>query len=348
MLSIEKRAFGILPDGTAVEQYRLTASGGLKVSVLTYGATLQAVKFAGKDVILGYDRLEDYINAKDSYQGATVGRYANRIAGGTFALDGRTYDVGCNEAGRGHLHGGVHGFDKKVWEAAVLDEGDEPCLRLSMVSADGEEGYPGRLTVSVTLAVTADNTLRLSYEAASDKDTVLNLTNHAYFNLNGYDGGDVLDTVLTLHADAITPVDDRLIPTGELLPVEGTPFDFRKGQTIGAALAASHPQLKIGGGVDHNFVLDDNRRLRHAVHAVSPRSGLAVDCWTDLPGVQVYTANFLGEDAGKGGINLYRHQGFCMETQFFPDSPNHPEFPSTRLKAGEAFHSVTAYRFTQT
>ena len=143
-------------------------------------------------------------------------------------------------------------------------------------------------------------------------------------------------------------MDDRLIPTGELLPVEGTPFDFRKGQTIGAALAASHPQLKIGGGVDHNFVLGDNRHLRHAVHAVSPRSGLAVDCWTDMPGVQVYTANFLGEDAGKGGINLYRHQGFCMETQFFPDSPNHPEFPSTRLKAGEAFHSVTEYRFTQT
>ena len=344
---MQRKPFGQTRDGQAVEAITLD-NGQLSCTFLTYGATLQAVKFAGKDVILGYDRLEDYINAKGSYQGATVGRYANRIAGGTFALDGRTYDVGCNETGRGHLHGGVHGFDKKVWEAAVLDEGDEPRLRLSAVSEDGEEGYPGRLTVSVTLTVTADNTLRLSYEAASDKDTVLNLTNHAYFNLNGYDGGDVLDTVLTIHADAITPVDDRLIPTGELLPVKGTPFDFRKGQTIGAALAASHPQLKIGGGVDHNFVLGDNRRLRHAVHAVSPRSGLAVDCWTDLPGVQVYTANFLGEDAGKGGINLYRHQGFCMETQFFPDSPNHPEFPSTRLKAREAFHSVTEYRFTKT
>ena len=347
VLSIEKSAFGVLPDGTAVEQYCLTASGGLKVSVLTYGATLRAVEFAGKDVILGYDRLEDYVNAKGSYQGATVGRYANRIAGGVFTLGGQTYDVGCNETGRGHLHGGVHGFDKKVWAASVLDEGDEPSLRLSITSADGEEGYPGRLEVSVTVTAAADNTLRLSYEAQSDKDTVLNLTNHAYFNLNGYDGGDVLDTALTIHADAITPVDDLLIPTGELLPVEGTPFDFRAGQTIGAALAASHPQLEIGGGVDHNFVLGSERAMRQAIRAVSPRSGIAVECWTDMPGVQVYTANFLGEDAGKGGVPLYRHQGFCMETQFFPDSPNHPAFPSTLLQAGETFRSVTEYRFAR-
>lgn len=327
MLSIEKRAFGILPDGTAVEQYCLTASGGLKVSVLTYGATLQAVKFAGKDVILGYDRLEDYINAKGSYQGATVGRYANRIAGGTFALDGRTYDVGCNETGRGHLHGGVHGFDKKVWEAAVLDEGDEPRLRLSAVSEDGEEGYPGRLTFSVTLTVTADNTLRLSYEGGSDKDTVLNLTNHAYFNLNGYDGGDVLDTVLTIHADAITPVDDRLIPTGELLPVEGTPFDFRKGQTIGAALAASHPQLKIGGGVDHNFVLGDNRACATPCTRSAPAAAWPWTAGPICPACRCIPPTSSGRTRAREGSTSTGTKASAWKPSFSPIAPIIRNFP---------------------
>lgn len=345
-MAMEKRRFGRTADGQEIERYILQGAGGLRVSVLTYGATLQAVEFRGKDLLLGYDTLEEYMTAAGSYQGATVGRYANRIAQGRFTLGGRVYDVGCNEKGRGHLHGGVHGFDKKIWTAQVLSEGDAPCVKLSTVSEDGEEGYPGRLGVSVTVTVSADNVLRLAYEAASDADTVLNLTNHAYFNLNGWDGGDVLDTVLTVAADAITPVDSLLIPTGELLPVEGTPFDFRQGQSIGQALAGEHPQLTIGGGLDHNFVLGMDRRMRQAIHAVSPRSGIAVDCRTDMPGVQIYTANFLNEKAGKGGVKLYRHQGFCMETQFFPDSPNRPEFPSTVLKAGETFRSVTEYAFS--
>ena len=345
-MAVEIMGFGRLADGHPVEKYVLTGGGGLRVSVLTYGATLQAVEFRGKDLLLGYDSLEDYVEKNSSYQGATVGRYANRIAGGLFTLNGRTYDVGCNEEGRGHLHGGVRGFDKRIWSAKVLTDGDTPSICLSRISEDGEEGYPGRVEVSVTMTVEPDNVLRLTYDARSDADTVLNLTNHGYFNLNGWDGGDVLDTVLTIGAHAITPVDERLIPTGELLPVEGTPFDFRQGQTIGAALAGSHPQLTLGGGVDHNFVLGMDRRMRQAVHAVSPRSGIAVDCRTDLPGVQIYTANSLEEKAGKGGVNLYPHQGFCMETQFFPDSPNQPGFPTTVLKAGKAFHSVTEYAFT--
>lgn len=345
-MSVEKSDFGRTADGSVVEKYVLTGAGGLRVSVLTYGATLQAVEFRGKDRILGFESLKDYIQAKGSYQGATIGRYANRIARGRFTLNGRRYDVGCNEAGRGHLHGGVHGFDKKVWNAQVLEKGDAPSLRLSTVSDDGEEGYPGRLEVSVTVTVSADNVLRLAYEARSDADTVVNLTNHVYFNLNGWDGGDVLDTVLTVAADAITPVDEMLIPTGELSPVEGTPFDFRQGQSIGAAQAYDHPQLRINSGLNHNFVLGQERQMRQAVHAFSPRSGIAVDCRTDLPGVQIYAANFLDEEAGKGGIKLYRHQGFCMETQFFPDSPNHPAFPSTVLKAGDIFRTVTEYAFT--
>lgn len=346
-MPVTRKLFGYLPgNGAEVEEIVLQSASGLQASLLTYGGVLHRLDYAGKDLVLGYDRLEDYIERNGSYQGAMIGRYANRIAGGKFRLGGVLCDVGCNEEGRGHLHGGARGFDKKLWTAEVLEEGDAPSVRLSLVSEDGEEGYPGRLEVSVTVTLEGD-ALRFAYRASGDKDTVVNLTNHAYFNLNGWDGGDVLDTVLTVEADAITPVDGRLIPTGELLPVEGTPFDFRGGKPIGEALRGRHPQLDIGGGVDHNFVLGTDRAFRHAVRAASPRSGLAVDCFTDLPGVQIYTANSLEEEAGKGGVRLYPHQGFCMETQFFPDSPNQPAFPSTVLKAGETFSSVTEYRFSR-
>lgn len=345
-MMVKREPFG-QANGQPVERYILSGKGGLEAAVLTYGATIQALRFAGRDLVLGYDTLEGYQNAAGSYQGATIGRYANRIAEGRFMLNGVSYDVGCNEAGRGHLHGGVRGFDKKVWTAQVLDDGEEPAVRFSTEAADGEEGYPGRLQVSVTIRVTADNTLKLVYDAVSDRDTVFNPTNHAYFNLNGWDGGDVLDTQLTVYADAITLLDERLIPTGEILPVEGTVFDFRQGKAIGEAVLSSHPQIQIGGGIDQNFVLGMDCRPRHAAHAVSPRSGIAVDCTTDRPGLQVYTANGLKEQDGKGGIPLYRYQGFCLETQCFPDSPNHPEFPTTTLRAEEPFHSVTSYRFTQ-
>lgn len=346
-MGVRQSVFGRMKDGVQVDRFELEGEGGLRLAVLTYGATIQSLIYKKKDVVLGYDRLEDYRTGNTSYQGATVGRYANRIAGGRFHLNGASYDVGRNEGGTGHLHGGFRGFDKRIWSAAILDDGGEPAVRLTYRSADCEEGYPGDLEMTVTFAVTADNALHIRYEGVSSKDTVLNPTNHAYFNLNGYDGGDVLDTVLTLYADCITPVDGRLIPTGGLMPVEGTPFDFRQGKPLGRDIGAPDPQLRLGNGYDHNFVLGLDRRQRLAASAYAPRSGIRMECSTDLPGVQLYTANGLKEAAGKGGIPLYRHQGFCLETQFFPDSPNQPAFPSVLLKAGEQFVSETIYRFSE-
>ncbi len=344
-MSITRAPFGAMPDGRPVERFTLEGENGLSASILTYGATLQSLCFAGKDVVLGYDSLEDYRRC-GGYQGATIGRYGNRIAAGRFTLNGLTYDVGCNERGRGHLHGGTEGFDKRLWNADILSEGGEPSVRFSLTSEDGDMGYPGRLEVSVTFTVRADNALELAYRAVSDKDTVLNLTNHAYYNLNGYDGGSILDNVLTIDANAITPVDDKLIPTGELLAVEGTPFDFRGGKPIGQDMDDPLPQLRLGGGFDHNYVLNGTG-FRRVLSAFAPKTGIRMDCLTDQPGVQLYTANGLKQAVGKGGVALYRHQGFCLETQHYPDSPNHANFPSTTLKAGETFESVTRYAFSK-
>ena len=344
-MSITRAPFGALPDGRPVERITLEGRNGLSASILTYGATLQSLCFDGRDVVLGYDSLEDYRRC-GGYQGATIGRYGNRIAGGRFALGGTTYDVGCNESGRGHLHGGETGFDKYIWDAEILSDDGEPSVRFSLVSADGDMGYPGRLTVSVTFTVRDENALELAYRAVSDKDTVLNLPNHAYFNLNGYDGGDILDNVLTIDADAITPVDGKLIPTGEFLAVEGTPFDFREGKPIGQDIEDPLPQLRLGGGYDHNYVLNGSG-FRRVLSAFAPKTGIRMDCLTDQPGVQFYTANGLKTNVGKGGAGLYRHQGFCLETQHFPDSPNRPQFPSTLLKAGDLFESVTQYVFSK-
>lgn len=342
-MGIQKLAFGKLPDGRSVERYTLEGAGGLTAAVLTYGATLQSLRFRGKDLVLGFDDLDGYLHIKGSYQGATIGRYGNRLADGRFSLNGKAYDVGRNENGQGHLHGGENGFDKRLW-TAVLADGEEPAVAFSRRSADGEEGYPGNLDVTVTFTVTAGNALRIAYEARTDADTVVNLTNHAYFNLNGFDGGDILDTELSIDADAITPVDARLIPTGEQRPVEGTPFDFREAKPIGRDIDADDPQLAIGGGYDHNFILNGTG-MRPFATARSPRSGITMTCATDQPGVQFYAGNALAEDAGKGGKPLYRRQGFCLETQHYPDSPNQPSFPSTLLRAGESYRTVTEYRF---
>lgn len=339
-MSIQVKEFGRLEDGGLVQQYDLQGAGGLAVSLLTWGATLQAVRFAGKDVILGFDTLTDYRENNHSYQGATVGRYANRIADGRFTLDGKTYTVSPNENGCTHLHGGFTGFDRKNWAAQVLSDGDAPSVRLTCVAEDGEEGYPGRLETAVTFTVTAENALVIRYDAVTDAPTVVNLTNHAYFNLNGWDGGDVRDTVLCINADRYTPVDDRLIPTGALAPVEGTPFDFRAPKAIGRDLSDELP------GYDHNFVLN-GEGLRCALTAYAPGTGIRLECWTDQPGVQLYTATALEESTGKGGRPMGRLQAFCAETQHFPDSPNHPEFPSTVLRPGEGLQSVTEYRFSR-
>ena len=345
LMGIQKEAFGRLADGRAVERYWLEGKS-IRMAVLTYGATIQTIDYAGKDIVLGYDTLEGYVHG-GSYQGASIGRYANRIDAGRFTLNGQHYDVGCNENGIGHLHGGKIGFDKKVWNAQIVQDTDEPSLMLTQVAEDGEEGYPGTLRETVTYTVTAEDVIRISYQAVSDKDTVVNLTNHAYFNINGWDGGDILNVGLQIFADAITPIDKRFVPTGELMPVEGTPFDFRQPKTIGQDIHADHEQLKLAGGYDHNFVLGMTREFRHAVSAYSPATGLRLDCYTDLPGVQLYVANMLNEPGGKGGKALYPHQAFCLETQFFPDSPNHPEFPSAVLKAGDVWTSVTEYRLSK-
>ncbi len=341
-MSVTRKAYGVLPDGEAVEQVTAVGEGGLSVSVITYGATITHLVFEGKDVVLGYEDLEGFRTGGGSIN-VTVGRYANRIAGGVFELNGTTYDIGRNEKGITHLHGGVEGFQAKNWTVVSVEDA---AFTLRLVSPDGEMGYPGNLTVDVRFAVLPDNTLAIGYTATTDADTILNLTNHAYFNLNGYDGGDTLDTLLQIHAEAITPIGATLIPTGERLPVDGTPFDFRTAKPIGRDIHADHEQLRFGNGYDHNFVLGDTMERRLAVVAESPRSGIRMACYTDQPGVQLYTANFLNSPFGKGGA-MTPHQGFCLETQHFPDSPHHPAFPTVVLKAGETFRSTTEYAFSK-
>lgn len=326
----------------SVKKYILK-SDELQVSVLEYGATVDSILFNGKDVCLGFDDMAGY-KANTSFQGATVGRYANRIAAGKFTLNGTEYDVGCNENGRGHLHGGKIGLDKKLWQAEIISQ-EPACVRFTNTLADGEEGYPGNMSVSVTFTIEGA-TWKLKYEATTDKDTVFNPTNHTYFNLNGYDGENILSTELKLNASAITPVNEMLIPTGELMPVKGTAFDFNEMKPIGRDIEDTHPQMLLGGGYDHNFVLGDTREMRHAAKAVSPITGIVLDCYTDMPGIQLYTANTLGEPTGKSGKPLGKNGGFCLETQFFPDTPNKPQFPSAVLKKDETFVANTKYCFS--
>lgn len=341
-MSVTQTEYGVLPNGEKVKQLTICGEGGLSVSFITYGGTMTNLEFNGKDVVLGYTDLETYRIGGGSI-GVTVGRYANRIAGGKFELNGIAYDVGCNEKGRNHLHGGTEGFQVKNWTVASVEEN---AFTLQYVSPDGEMGYPGTMTVSVRIAVSAENALLLEYTAVSDQDTVVNLTNHAYFNLNGYDGGDILDTLLQINAEAVTAINEQLIPTGEYLSVEGTPLDFRTAKPIGRDIRADYEQLNFGSGYDHNFILGDTSERRLAVTAICEKSGIRMDCYTDQPGVQLYTANFLNSDFGKGGP-MSQYQGFCLETQHFPDSPHHAHFPTTVLKAGETFHSVTEYHFSK-
>ena len=341
-MNTQKTLYGTMPDGTEVYKVTLTGKNGMSLSLITYGGIITELHFGDKDVVLGHTCLEDYLRSDGSVC-VTVGRYANRIAGGKFPLNGEIIDVGCNETGRGHLHGGTIGFEKRVWDITELSENS---VTIRYVAADGEMGYPGELTADVTFTLEDNDALAIVYRAATTKDTVYNPTQHAYFNLNGFDGGDVLDTELQIFADEITPVDTLLIPLPDRMPVEGTPFDFRTPKAIGKEINGDHEQLKIGGGYDHNFCLGDDCTYRLAVSAYSPRSGIRMDCYTDQPGVQLYTANFLNNAFGKGGA-MFKHQGFCLETQHFPNSPNRPDFPSTTLKAGDVFQSITRYTFSK-
>lgn len=343
-MAITIMPFDRLPNGQAVDKVVLKNAYGTEVSLLTLGATIQSFVYDGKDIVLGFDRALDYFES-GAYIGATVGRVCNRTADGCFALNGTTYQLNCNEPDRRvHLHGGNVGFDKKIWECTVLDDGDEPSVAFEMQSADGEEGYPGNLRVRLIYTLTADNTLALDYTAASDQDTPLNLTNHVYFNLNGCDGASVCNHRLRIYAEQYTPVTERLVPTGEYASVESTCIDFRQFREISVALQGEDACMAFTGGVDHNFVLAHQKRtLSEAAVAYSPETGIRVRCCTDLPGLQVYTGNFLDEKGGKYDLVWGKHQGFCLETQFFANSVNEPRFPSIILKKDDIFTSHTTY-----
>jgi aldose 1-epimerase len=349
---VKKGEFGRTADGRAVEVYTLTNRRGAEARVITYGATLVSLKVPDRngrfaDVALGYDDLASYEADRTNYLGATVGRYANRIAKGRFTLGGVEYTLATNN-GPNHLHGGLQGFDRVVWEATPLKTRGGAALRLAYLSADGEEGYPGRLTVTVKYTLTDANELKIEYLATTDKDTVVNLTNHTYFNLAGHDAGaDILGHLLTVGASRFTPTDATAIPTGEIRAVRGTPFDFTRATAIGARIEQPDEQLKFGAGYDHNFVLDGGAaRLRRAATAYEPKSGRQLEVWTTEPGIQLYTGNYLSGQRGKGGAVYARRHGFCLETQHYPDSPNRPDFPTTVLRRGQTFRSATVYRFS--
>jgi aldose 1-epimerase len=344
---VDKAEFGKLPDGTAIESFTLYNSLGASAKVITYGATLTELHVPDKngkmgDVVLGFDNLEGYLG-QHPYFGGTIGRYGNRIAKGKFTLDGKEYDLFLNN-GPNSLHGGQIGFNRRVWKAEELKEKDGAAVRFSYLSKDGEESYPGNLKVSVTYRLTNTNELKLQYSAETDKDTVLNITNHSYFNLSGTDTGNILKYILYINADKYTPVDSTLIPTGELASVTGTPLDFLKPTAIGARIA----ELKEIGGYDHNYALNGKAgTLRVAAKVTDPESGREMEVLTTEPGVQFYSAIGLnGSIKGKGGVAYEKYGAICLETQHFPDSPNQHNFPSAELKPGEHFHSETIYKFT--
>jgi aldose 1-epimerase len=351
MPAYQVEPFGTTRDGEDVELYTLTNSDGVEVRITNYGGIVTHLLVPDRDgvpgdVVLGCDSLSGYLEGTP-YFGAIVGRYGNRIARGRFLLDGVEYSLATNN-GDNHLHGGSRGFDKVVWAAEPYQAESEAGLRLSYVSEDGEEGYPGRLTVTVTYALTNENELRIEYLAETDKPTVVNLTHHSYFNLAGHDSGDILGHELELAASRFTAVDSGLIPTGELRQVAGSPMDFRERLSIGARIDAADEQLRFGGGYDHNFVLDAyDGSLRFAARVYEPTSGRVMEVYTSEPGIQFYSGNFLdGSNVGKGGTPYEHRAGFCLETQHFPDSPNQPHFPSTVLRPGERYESTTIYRFS--
>ena len=347
-----KTSFGKMPDGQSIDLYTLINRQGIKVTITNYGGrvvSLFAPDRAGRvaDVVLGFDDLSGYL-AQNPYFGALVGRYANRIANGEFKLEGTEYHVPQND-GPNALHGGIRGFDKRVWTARDVSK-ENPSLELTYLSKDGEEGYPGNLSVKVIYSLTDNNELQIDYTATTDKDTVLNLTNHSYFNLAGQGNGNILNHQLTINADRFTPINSTLIPTGELRPVDGTPFDFRQPAAIGARINDDNEQMKFGRGYDHNFVVNHKGTgLVLAARVRDPESGRVMEVLTTQPGVQLYTGNFLdGTIHGKGGKVYGYRSALCLETQHFPNSPNQPNFPFAELKPGKTFQETTVYRFPAT
>jgi aldose 1-epimerase len=345
---VTSQPFGKLPDGTPVEIFTLS-DGAFEARITNYGGVVVSLKSPDRngksaDIVLGFDNVDGYYanfnGPSDAFFGALIGRYANRIAQGSFTLEGKKYSLPLNN-GANTLHGGPHGFNNVVWNAKTISNGVE----LRYLSKDGEAGFPGNLTAIVRYTLVKGD-LRIEYTATTDKATVVNLTNHSYFNLTG--SGDILGHQLTLHASRFTPVDSGLIPTGELKSVEGTPFDFRQAHTVGERINANDDQLHLGHGYDHNWVLDGGgAKLVEAAEVYDPVSGRVLKVLTDQPGIQFYSGNFLdGSVKGKGGKPYQQHAALCLETQHFPDSPNHPDFPSAKLKAGEHYHTVTVFSFS--
>jgi aldose 1-epimerase len=346
---ISKREFGKLADGTTVDIYTLRNRKGLEVEITNYGGAVVSIRTPDRggrmaDIVLGYSDPAGYV-ADTSYFGTLIGRYANRIAQGKFTLNGVEYQLAKNN-GVNHLHGGVQGFNKVVWQAREVSRRNGVALELTYISKDTEEGYPGKLTVTATYSLSDANELRIEYSATTDKETVVNLTHHSYFNLAGAGAGDVLNHQLKINANRFTPVDETLIPTGELKTVKGTPFDFSRTTAIGSRISQADEQLVRGKGYDHNFVLNKKgRELSLAAIVYEPSSGRAMEMWTTEPGMQLYTGNFLDKVHGKEGKIYDYRGGFCLEAQHFPDSPNKPAFPSTTLKLGERYTQTTIYKF---
>lgn len=352
MARIEKRILGIV-DGKTVSAFRLTNASGATADISDYGGTWFSLVVPDRDgkpgdVVLAPDTAETLVRPH-SFFGVLVGRFANRIGKAQFTLNGKPYPLEAND-GLNTLHGGVTGFDKRLWDAEIIGTGDDQRLLLTLESSDGESGYPGNLKVKVTYSWSDDCALSILYEAETDADTVINLTNHAYFNLSGHNAGSILDHEIAIDSDCITPIDGTLIPTGVLMPVDGTPFDLRKGAVIGTAIAgeASDAQLTFAGGFDHNYVLNARGDLSREVATLkSAATGRKMTVRTTKPGIQFYSGNFLtGQSKGKDGANYPRRSGLCLETQFFPDSPNKPQFPSCVLKPGETYRHETVYTFS--
>jgi aldose 1-epimerase len=352
--TLEKTLFGEMPDGSSVVKYTFTNARRMKVSILTYGGIIQSIVVPDRDgnlgdIALGFDRLEDYLK-RSPYFGAIIGRYGNRVAQGRFTLKGKQYQIPIND-GPNALHGGPEGFDKKLWKSTPINGSDWIGVELAYLSPDGEMGFPGNLAVTVRYTVNNENELRIQYSAVTDKETIVNLTNHTYFNLAGAGNGTVLDTVGQINADRFTPIDKALIPTGELHDIKGTPLDFREPTAIGANILADHEQLRCTepkqGGHDFNWILNHPGDLRAlAARFTDPKSGRTVEMYTTEPAVQFYSGNFLdGTLRGKDGL-IYAHWGaFTLEAQHYPDSPNHTHFPRTELSVGDQYSQTTIYKF---
>lgn len=349
--TVMKTSYGQLPDGTPVDLYTLVNKNGCEMKITNYGCIIVSLKVPDKvgalgDVVLGYDTLEEYVE-NNPYFGAVVGRYGNRIGGAKFTLDGVEYPLAVND-GENHLHGGLKGFDKVLWTGEEVSSKEGPAAKFSYLSVDGEEGYPGNLSVEITYTLTNDNRLKIDYLATTDKKTVLNLTHHSYFNLAGAGSGDILGHEMMIVADKFIPTRPGLIPTGELRDVEGTPFDFNTPTTIGARIGQDDEQLLTGGGYDHCWVLNksEDGALELGVRVYEPMSGRVMEVHTTEPGVQFYSGNFLdGSNVGKGGKVYEYRTAICLEAQHFPDSPNQPQFPSVVLGPGEEYRKTTIYKF---